>query len=86
MLMTDTRNEDIDRNKHALEDYMTIAQAIRHSGYTDQYLRRMAKEGRIYALKVDQFWLISRRSMQAFMDHASAKGERDNRYSPKKSR
>jgi hypothetical protein len=45
MLMTDTRNEDTEGKKHALEDYMTIAQAIRHSGYTDQYLRRMAKEG-----------------------------------------
>jgi excisionase family DNA binding protein len=86
MLMTDYHNEDTEAKKHALEDYMTIAQAIRQSGYTDQYLRRMAKEGRIYALKVGQFWLISRRSLQAFMDHANTKGEQDSRYGPKKSR
>jgi hypothetical protein len=85
MLMTDTHDEE-QRPKHAIEDYMTLRQAIRFSGYNDQYLRRMAKEGRIHALKFGQFWMISRRSLQAFMDHASAKGEQDNRYGPKKSR
>lgn len=86
MLMTDTHNDETDRNKHALEDYMTIAQAIRFSGYNDQYLRRMAKEGRIHALKFGQFWMISRRSLEAFMSNANAKGERDQRFGPKKKR
>ncbi len=85
MLMTDMHDEERGP-KHAIEDYMTLRQAIRFSGYNDQYLRRMAKEGRIHALKFGQFWMISRRSLEAFMDHASAKGEQDNRYGPKKSR
>jgi excisionase family DNA binding protein len=83
MLMAYYQNDENER-QHALEDYLTIRQAIRHSGYNDQYLRRMAMEGRIDAIKVGQFWLFSRRSLQAFIDYANAKGTTDNRFRPKK--
>ena len=85
MLMTDTHDEERGP-KHPIEDYMTLRQAIRFSGYNDQYLRRMAKEGRIYALKFGQFWMVSRRSLEAFMNHANSKGETDQRFGPKKSK
>jgi excisionase family DNA binding protein len=85
MLMTDTHDEE-QRPKHAIEDYMTLRQAIRFSGYNDQYLRRLAKEGRIHALKFGLAWMISRQSLEAFMSNASSKGETDQRFGPKKSR
>jgi hypothetical protein len=56
------------------------------SGYNDQYLRRMVLEGRIQALKFAESLMISRRSLQAFVDHAIAKRAADRRYGPKKSR
>jgi hypothetical protein len=83
--MTDWQSDE-GKPKHAVEDYMTLPQAIRFSGYNDQYLRRMAKEGRIHALKFGQFWMISRRSLEAFMTHANSKGETDQRFGPKKSK
>jgi excisionase family DNA binding protein len=85
MLMTDIHDEE-QRPKHPVEDYMTLRQAIRLSGYNDQYLRRMAKEGRIHALKFGQFWMISRRSLEAFMNRANTRGETDQRFGPKKSK
>jgi hypothetical protein len=85
MLMTNTHDEDRGP-KHPIEDYMTLRQAIRLSGYNDQYLRRMAKEGRIYALKFGQFWMISRRSLEAFMNNANSKVDTDQRFGPKKSK
>ncbi len=82
MLMTDVHDEER-RPKHAIEDYMTLRQAVRFSGYTDQYLRRIAKEGRIGAVKFGHFWMISQSSLQAYMERASDRNLTDKRFGPR---
>lgn len=77
MLMTDSHNS----GRQAIEDFMPLAEAERHSGYTGQYLRRMAREGRIDAIKFGKIWMINRRSLDVYM--ARAARMQDRRFGPR---
>ena len=79
MLMTDT----LKRDRQAIEDFITIDEAVRHSGYTGQYLRRMARQGRIRALKWGHMWMIDLQSLQAYIDRAESLGAEDKRFGPR---
>jgi excisionase family DNA binding protein len=80
MLMTDTRH----LNSQSIEDFITIEEAIQASGYTGQYLRRMARNGRIRALKCGPFWLVELASLQAYLKAAQSTG--DKRFGPRELR
>ncbi len=73
--------EAVKPNSHPIEDYITIEEAIRSTGYTDQYLRRMAKEGRILALKWGHLWMIHRASLQEYVQRAES--TQDRRFGPR---
>ncbi len=77
MLMTDFSQTD----SQSLADFLTIEEATEHSGYTGQYLRRMARKGRIRALKRGHFWLIELKSLQAYMQRAEK--AQDGRFGPR---
>ncbi len=49
---------------------MTIEEAMQRTGYTEQYLRRMARKGKVRAVKRGHFWLIERDSLQAYLEAA----------------
>jgi excisionase family DNA binding protein len=80
MLMTDTRH----LSSQSIEDFITIEEAIQVSGYTGQYLRRMARSGRIRALKRGPFWLVELASLQAYLK--AAQSTRDKRFGPRELR
>jgi excisionase family DNA binding protein len=67
--------------KRPLEDYLTIEEAVDLSGYTDQYVRRMARDGKVEALKRGHFWLIERASLVAYMKNA--RRTEDKRFGPR---
>ncbi len=77
MLMTHTQ----DHGGKALEDFLTIEEAAALSGYSGQYLRRMAKRGRLGAVKRGYFWLVERAALEAYMRAADQAGDR--RYGPR---
>jgi len=65
----------------SIEDFLTIEEATELSGYTDQYLRRMAKQGRLHAIKRGYFWLIERASLEAYVK--AAQQTDDQRFGPR---
>lgn len=77
MLMTDIHKP----GSQCIEDFMPLGEAERHSGYTGQYLRRMAREGRIDAIKFGKVWMINRQSLEAYM--ARAERMQDRRFGPR---
>lgn len=64
-----------------IEDFLTIEEAVRLTGYTDQYLRRMANEGRVRAIKRGHFWLLERTSLTAYL--RAAHQTSDRRFGPR---
>ena len=68
-------------NSHPIEDYITIDEAIRWTGYAGQYLRRMAREGRILALKWGHLWMVHRTSLQEYVQQAE--NTEDKRFGPR---
>ena len=77
MLMTKTPQQE----NRSLEDYLTIGEAMALSGYTEQYLRRLSKAGRLQALKRGHFWLIERASLEAYVE--AALHTEDQRFGPR---
>jgi hypothetical protein len=67
----------------SIEDFISIARAVRHSGYSEQYLRRMARIGEIHAVKFGFFWMIERASLEAFLERARSKNVSDKRFGPR---
>ena len=62
---------------------VTVEDAVAYSGYADQYLRRLAREGIIHAVKFGHVWLVHEESLQAYMDQARRLGSRDKRFGPR---
>ena len=77
MLMTRLQ----EHSRKAIDDYLTIEEATELSGYTDQYLRRMARRGRLPAIKRGHFWLVARAALEAYMQ--AARQTEDRRYGPR---
>jgi excisionase family DNA binding protein len=80
MLLTEARH----RSSQSIEDFITVEEAVAQTGYTGQYLRRMARAGRIRALKRGPFWLIELASLQAYL--AAARDTADGRFGPRELR
>lgn len=78
MIMT----EAVRPTSQLIEDYITIEEAMQRSGYTGQYLRRMAREGKLRALKWGSMWMIHLASLQEYMQRAGSMG--DGRYGPRR--
>ena len=79
MLMTETHT----RKNKPVDDFISIARAVRRSGYSEQYLRRLARRGDIRAIKFGHFWMIDAKSLQAYLDHALGLNAGDRRYGPR---
>jgi excisionase family DNA binding protein len=67
--------------KRLIEDFMTIEEAMQRTGYKEQYLRRMARRGKVRAVKRGHFWLIERASLQAYLE--AAQRSDDKRFGPR---
>jgi excisionase family DNA binding protein len=79
MLMSRTQQP----GSQSVQDFITVEEAIQLSGYTAQYLRRMARQGRIQAMKFGHFWMVNLKSLQGYIERTQSLGSEDKRYGPR---
>ena len=79
MLMTNVHTN----KNHPVEDFISIGKAVRYSGYSEQYLRRLVRRGEIRGIKFGHFWMVEVMSLQAYLDHARRQNAGDKRFGPR---
>jgi excisionase family DNA binding protein len=57
-------------------DWLTIKEAATLAGYHADHLRTLIRQGRVKAKKVVIVWLVSRKSLDAYLRLQSERGER----------
>ena len=60
----------------------TVEEAAERTGYNPQYIRRLAREGKIESKKLGPYFLIRADSLRQYLKEAKAAG--DARYTPRK--
>ena len=75
--------QDMDEGQGTVSEYVTIEEAVALSGYTEQYIRRMARRGKIVALKFGHFWMVHRESLATYLRLAHDARLRDGRFGPR---
>ena len=81
MVMTKPISDKSELEAHSVEDFISIEQAVSHSGYTEQYLRRLARANKIHAIKFGHFWMVDVESLETYM--AGAHKTDDKRFGPR---
>jgi hypothetical protein len=81
MIMPEQSDSQTVADARSIEDFMTIEEATDFSGYTEQYLRRMSRAGKVEAIKRGHFWLVNRYSLEAYL--ARAANVEDKRFGPR---
>jgi len=61
-------------------DYITVKTASKYSGYSEQYLRRILREGTLKTRKIGQIWLIDESDFRKYLKDASMSP--DKRFGP----
>ena len=64
-----------------LNNHISVKDASFYSGYSQQYIRRMTRNGKLPAVKIGQLWLIDKGLFDPYL--VNAKGNRDQRFGPK---
>ena len=57
-------------------DWLTIKEAATLAGYHENHIRRLARSGEVKARKVVIVWLVSRKSLDAYLRRQEQQGER----------
>ena len=73
--------KDQEMENRLLENYISIARAVGHSGYSSQYLRRLIRDKKIHGIKFSHFWMVDVQSLNAYI--AKARREEDRRFGPR---
>ena len=61
-------------------DYITVKTASKCSGYNEQYLRRLLREGTFKTRKIGQLWLIDQTDFREYLNNAFV--SKDKRFGP----
>lgn len=56
------------------DDLMTLSQAAKSYGYSNDYLRRLAEKGRLGARKLGRNWLTTSEEMETFIGSREKRG------------
>ena len=67
-------------NPDVTEDYITVKTASKYSGYNEQYLRRLLREGIFKTRKIGQLWLIEQSDFGKYLQEARKTS--DKRFGP----
>ena len=67
-----------------MDHFLTIDEAVARSGYTAQYLRRLARRGTLSAFKVGHVWVVEANALQRY--RAQADTSTDQRFGPREER
>jgi len=62
------------------KDYITVKTASLFSGYNEQYLRRLLREGIFKTRKIGQLWLIEQADFDKYLQEATKSA--DKRFGP----
>lgn len=68
------------RDSVFFEDYITVKTASIYSGYSDQYIRRLLRNGFLKTKRIGQIWLIERSDFQKYLQDAMQSP--DKRFGP----
>jgi excisionase family DNA binding protein len=60
-------------------DWLTIKEAETLTGYHADHIRRLVRSGEVKARKVVIVWLVSRKSLDAYLRRQEQQGERRGR-------
>jgi excisionase family DNA binding protein len=63
-----------------LPEWITTEEAARQSGYHPEYVRRLARQGKIGAAKKGRDWWVDREVFRAYLEAMNALGNR--RHNP----
>ena len=61
------------------DDWITITEASKQSGYSPVHLREIVREGRISGRKIATVWLVNRSSLLAYLREQAKRGEKRGR-------
>ena len=61
------------------DDWISISDASKQTGYTEDYLRTLIRQKRINARKVVIVWLVSQSSLSAYLREQGKRGEKRGR-------
>lgn len=64
------------------DEWLTVQEAAKLTGYHPEYVRRLIRDGDIAAKKFSIVWMVNRKSLLAYLEKARNSG--DGRYAPKK--
>ena len=64
-----------------LNNHISVKDASSYSGYSQQYLRRLTRNGKFPAVKIGQLWLIDKGLFDAYLVNTWVKSDR--RFGPK---
>jgi len=65
-------------------DYITVKIASKWSGYSDQYIRRLLRNGYLKTKRIGQIWLIEKTGFEKYL--LEVKKSSDKRFGPQISR
>jgi len=60
----------------------TVSEASKETGYNEEYVRRLIRNGEVEAVKIGNFWLVKAESLRSYVK--GVKSMDDGRYGPKK--
>lgn len=61
------------------DEWLTVNEAAKLSGYNADHLRELIRDGKIKARKFSIVWMVDRESLLAYKVKAEAKGEKRGR-------
>ena len=61
------------------DEWLTVSEAAKLSGYHPETLRELIREGKIKGRKISIVWLVDRKSLSAYMEKVKAMGEKRGR-------
>ncbi len=61
------------------DDWLTVKQAVDLSGYHVERIRELVREGRVKGRKIVTVWLVSEKSLRAYLGAQAKRGEKRGR-------
>ena len=62
------------RDQPGIGDLITIEQAAELSGFTSRHIRKLAKKGGIWAVKLGRNWFTTAQTIQEYLDQERKPG------------
>lgn len=59
-----------------LNNLISVKAAAMHSNYSQQYIRRLLRSGKLSGLKIGQLWLIDKTAYEAYLKNAYKTSDR----------